>query len=68
MIEQVIEIPFSREWLNHSEWLDQQVGPRAPFQDCVDLDRPWHSFIKSGKIEVSFARATDATMFALRWL
>ena len=69
MIEQVVQIPAG--WRDHRDpviqWLYKEVGAQAPFPDCVDLDRPWHVNYNNGYIELSFARAIDATMFILRW-
>jgi len=70
MIEQTIRLSIDDPIVQSDpalEWLIEKVGPKAPFPDCVDLDRPWHPNYCNGYINLSFARATDATMFLLRW-
>lgn len=49
-------------------WLLNSVGALAPHRDCVDDDHPWCVTNKWGKNIYHFARESDATLFALRWV
>jgi hypothetical protein len=70
MIEQVIHLAPDSPLVRSDpvrEWLIDTLGPNAPSFDCVDTERPWAVEYRFGQIEIAFARATDATMFLLRW-
>jgi hypothetical protein len=54
-----------------SEWLEKNVGPGAPFLDCISDERPWSVGVGGGEggrgIKFHFHREEDAVLFALRW-
>lgn len=69
MIAAEVNVKYGRIYrdLDVVEWLIVNVGKVAPHRDSVDESRPWCITSHYLHDTYHFARAEDATLFALRW-